>query len=88
VRFEPAILAGERPQTDVFKRAASRLQQLMSACNKYAEYLRNILTVVRSAIGSGTDSWRLWVRGLIGIILPVQYGLGVKLISNVKTAGA
>jgi hypothetical protein len=27
------------------------------------------LTVVRSAIGSGADSWRLRVRGVIGKIL-------------------
>jgi uncharacterized membrane protein YecN with MAPEG domain len=82
------ILADERPQTDVFNRAVGRLQQLMAACNKCAEYLRNILTVVRSAILNGADILRLWVRGVIGIILPVHYGLGVNLISNVKTAGA
>jgi hypothetical protein len=82
------ILADERPQTDVFNRAPGRLQQLMAACNKCAEYLRNILTVVRFAIGSGADSWRLRVRGVIGIILTVHYGLGLNLISNVKKAGA
>jgi hypothetical protein len=82
------ILADERPQTYVFNCAASRLQQLMAACNKCAEYLRNTLTVVRSAIGSGADSLSLRFRGVIGIILPVHYGLGVNLISKVKTAGA
>jgi hypothetical protein len=64
------ILEDDRPQTDVFNRTPSRLQQLMAACNKCVEYLRNLLTVVRSAIGSGADSWRLRVRGVIGIILP------------------
>jgi hypothetical protein len=88
VRFEPVILADERSQTDVFNRAASRLQQLMAACNKCVEYLRNILTVVRSAICSGADSWLLGFRGVTGVILPVHYGIGVNLISNVKTAGA
>jgi hypothetical protein len=63
------ILADERPQTYVFNRAASRLQQLMAACNKCVEHLRNVLTVVRYAIGSGADIWRLRVRGVIGIIL-------------------
>jgi hypothetical protein len=81
------ILTNERPQNYVFNRSASRLQQLMAACNKCSEYLRNILAVVRSAIGSGADSWRLRVRGVIGIILPVHYGLAVNIISKVKTAG-
>jgi hypothetical protein len=70
VRFEPVIIAGERPQNYVFNRAASRLQQLMAEGNKGVEYLTNISTMVRSAIGSGADSWRLRVRGVIGIILP------------------